>query len=70
MHPSIDEVRNLSKKGDYKRIPVMIEMLSDGCTPIEVMRIIRNTSNQCYLLESASQSETWGRYTFLGFNPS
>lgn len=69
MHPSIDEVRNLSKKGDYKRIPVMIEMLSDGCTPIEVMRIIRNTSNQCYLLESASQSETWGRYTFLGFNP-
>ncbi len=47
----------------------MIEMLSDEYTPIEVMRIIRNNSHQCYLLESASQTENWGRYTFLGYNP-
>ena len=48
MHPSLDEVRRFSEEGDYKRVPVMIEMLSDGYTPIEVMRIIRNASNQCY----------------------
>ena len=70
MHPSIPEVRKLAETGEYKRIPVMMEILSDGYTPIEVMRIIRNTSQQCYLLESASQTETWGRYTFLGFNPN
>ncbi len=69
MHPSIDEVSRLAATKEYKRIPVMIEMLSDEYTPIEVMRIIRNNSHQCYLLESASQTENWGRYTFLGYNP-
>ena len=70
MHPSLDEVRKIAATGKYKRIPVMMEMLSDSFTPIEVMRIIRNASHQCYLLESASQTETWGRYTFLGYNPN
>lgn len=69
MHPSLDQVRKLFEEGKYKRIPLMLEMLSDSYTPIEVMKTIRNVSNQCYLLESASQSESWGRYTFLGFNP-
>lgn len=69
MLPSIDEVIKLAQNKEFKRIPVMLEMLSDEYTPIEVMRIIRNASHQCYLLESASQTETWGRYTFLGFNP-
>ena len=25
--------------------------------------------DSCYLLESASQSEAWGRYSFLGYDP-
>ncbi|SCZ78073.1 anthranilate synthase component I [Pseudobutyrivibrio xylanivorans] len=69
MFPSLEEVKKLSEAGDYKRIPVAIEMLSDSLTAIETVRILRNASHQCYLLESASQSETWGRYSFLGFNP-
>jgi len=69
MHPSLEEVIRICDSGDYKRIPVMIELLSDSSTPIEVVRILRNASHQCYLLESASQTETWGRYSFLGFNP-
>lgn len=69
MFPSLEEVKKLAEGGDYKRIPVAIEMLSDSLTAIETVRILRNASHQCYLLESASQSETWGRYSFLGFNP-
>ncbi|MCR4567321.1 MAG: anthranilate synthase component I [Pseudobutyrivibrio sp.] len=69
MFPSLEEVLEIAKTGDYKRIPVAIEMLSDGFTPIEVVRILKSASHQCYLLESASQTETWGRYSFLGFNP-
>ena len=69
MFPSLEEVKKLAESGDYKRIPVAIEMLSDSLTAIETVRILRNASHQCYLLESASQSETWGRYSFLGFNP-
>lgn len=70
MHPSFGQVKELAKSGEYKRIPVMMEMLSDCFTPIEVVRIIKAASHQCYLLESASQTETWGRYSFLGFNPN
>jgi len=47
MHPSLDQVRKLFEEGKYKRIPLMLEMLSDSYTPIEVMKIIRNVSNQC-----------------------
>ncbi len=70
MYPKIDEVIRLADTGEYKRIPVSIEMLSDSLTTIEAMRRLKNASHQCYLLESASQSETWGRYSFLGFNPT
>ena len=33
------------------------------------MRILKNVSTHCYMLESAQTNETWGRCTFLGFNP-
>ncbi|SDB05179.1 anthranilate synthase component 1 [Pseudobutyrivibrio sp. YE44] len=69
MFPSLEEVLELAEDKSYKRIPVAIEILSDSFTPIEVVRILRKASNQCYLLESAGQSEDWGRYSFLGFNP-
>ena len=69
MHPSFEKVKELAEKKEFKRIPIMEEMLSDSYTPIEVVRVLRNYSHQCFLLESASQSQTWGRYTFLGFDP-
>ena len=34
------------------------------------MRTLRTASRHCYLLESASQTEVWGRYSFLGYEPS
>ena len=33
------------------------------------MRILKNISTHCYLLESAQQGEKWGRYTFMGYDP-
>ncbi len=69
MYPEFGEVVAYAETGKYNRIPVAIEMLSDSFTTIETVRILRNASHQCYLLESASQTENWGRYSFLGFNP-
>ena len=69
MKPSIDQVKELAKNSDYKRIPVWRTILSDAYTPIEVMRILRNASCHCYLLESASLEEGYGRYSFLGYKP-
>lgn len=70
MYPDLETVKRIAQEGDYKRIPVCREMLSDRYTPVEVMRSIREASRHCYLLESAGQSENWGRYTFLGYDPS
>ena len=68
--PDMMTVRHIAQTGDYKVIPVSCTMLSDFITPIEVMRILQNVSTHCFMLESAKANETWGRYTFLGFEPT
>ena len=67
--PSLEEVKNIAASGAYRAIPVSSEMLSDICTPIEALRILKNVSRHCYLLESVAEKEKWGRYTFLGYDP-
>lgn len=67
--PGIDDVKRIAAAGKYKVLPVSCEILSDFITPIETMRILKNVSTHCYMLESAQANETWGRYTFLGFDP-
>lgn len=70
MYPTLENVKKLAAAGEYKRIPICRELYSDCYTPVEVMRILRKASRHCYLLESASQTEVWGRYSFLGYDPS
>jgi anthranilate synthase component 1 len=69
LKPSLEEVKEIASCGKYKVIPVSTEMFSDVKTPMEVLRILKNVSSHCYILESVSDSEKWGRYTFLGFTP-
>ncbi|HIV16497.1 MAG TPA: anthranilate synthase component I [Candidatus Alectryocaccobium stercorigallinarum] len=67
--PKFDEIKKIAEAKKYKVVPVSCEILSDEFTPIEVIRILKNVSTHCYLLESAAEHNTWGRYTFLGFDP-
>lgn len=67
--PSFQEIQAIADSGAYKVAPVSCEILSDICTPIEAMRILKNVSSHCYMLESVAEKEKWGRYTFLGFDP-
>lgn len=67
--PSLAEVRDIAAAGTYRMLPLSCEILSDFTTPIETIRILKNISSHCYLLESATANEKWGRYTFLGFDP-
>ena len=69
IRPTLDEVKELASSSEYDVLPVSCELLSDFTTPIETMRILKNVSTHCYMLESAQSNETWGRYTFLGFEP-
>ncbi|MBP3569927.1 MAG: anthranilate synthase component I [Lachnospiraceae bacterium] len=67
--PELETVKKIAKEGVYDILPVSCEILSDICTPIEAMRILKNVSTHCYMLESVAEKEKWGRYTFLGFDP-
>ena len=70
MYPTLEKLKSIAQSGEYRRIPVCHELYSDRYTPVEVMRTLRTASRHCYLLESASQTEVWGRYSFLGYEPS
>ena len=67
--PDINEAKRLAASGEYKVIPVMKSVPSDYTTPIEVMRILKNVSKHCFMLESVEDAKQWGRYTFLGYDP-
>lgn len=69
LYPSLETVTQFQKTGEYFRIPVKEEMYMDMLTPIQVVRILKRVSRHCFLLESAEQSQKWGRYTFLGYDP-
>ena len=67
--PSLEDVKEISKNKEYRRIPISYELFSDIATPIEVLRVLKGFSKHCYMLESIEDSQNWGRYTFLGFDP-
>lgn len=67
--PTLEEVRKIAATQNFKIVPVSCEILADIRTPIEVLRILKNVSAHCYMLESVTEKERWGRYTFLGYNP-
>ncbi len=65
--PGCEEITKLAKY--YKRIPLCREVYADVVTPITLLRRIAEKSTRFYLLESIEGGETWGRYSFLGFDP-
>ena len=69
IRPSLIEVKQFDAQR-YRRVPISMEMYSDRMTPIGVLKTLREKSRHCFILESAEDSQRWGRYTFLGFNPT
>lgn len=67
---SFEEVEEIVKKNEFKNIPLATEILSDIRTPISLLKVLKNISKNCFILESAYADKRWGRYTFLGFEPS
>ena len=66
--PSMEDARGYCR--DYQSIPISLELFSDIKTPIEVLKVLKGTGKKCYLLESVEGGEKWGRYSFLGFDPT
>lgn len=66
--PNCKEIEALAK--DYNVIPICKEIYADIITPITLLRKISQVSDRYYLLESIEGGEKWGRYSFLGLNPT
>ena len=66
--PTLQEAQ--AYRQQFRSVPICRTLLSDLRTPIEVLRVLKNVSRHCYLLESLESSDRWGRYTFLGYHPS
>lgn len=69
MYPDFEEFQKIVSVGEYRRVPVCRELYADCYTPVEVMRILKQVSRHCYLLESAEDNQRLGRYSFLGYDP-
>ena len=70
-YPGKDEIKDiLATNPEYKCAPVRCEIMADIRTPIEVLKIIKGLSSHAYILESVENQAKWGRYTFLGFDPT
>ncbi len=66
-YPSFKEFRKKAKEGNL--VPVCREILADMETPVSAFRKI-DEGEYSFLLESVEGGEKWGRYSFLGANPS
>ncbi len=65
--PSLEECKRLSQQGNL--IPIYEEVHFDWETPISAFRKIER-GGFSFLLESVEGGEKWGRYSFLGSQPS
>ena len=66
---TLEQAKRIAQEGDYGLVPLTRELYADAITPTEVMRILKNISRHCYMLESAEDNKRWGRYTFLPHHP-
>ena len=67
MKPTLQEFLSMTA---YRRVPLYKELYADSYTPVEVLRMLKRVSSHCFLLESVEDNHKWGRYSFLGYDPS
>src|SRR5438552_318994 len=65
--PTRDEFRLKAREGNL--VPVYREILGDLETPVSAFKKI-DDGRHSFLLESVEGGEKWGRYSFLGAEPS
>ena len=68
IRPSLEQARTLAE--GHTVLPIALEIFSDIRTPIEVLKQLKAHGHNPFILESVENGQTWGRYTFLGHNPS
>ncbi|WP_317855935.1 anthranilate synthase component I [Chakrabartyella piscis] len=70
INPSMELAKEILQTGDYQRMPIKMELYADTLTPIVALKKLKNISRHSFMFESAERSKQWGRYTFIGFDPT
>jgi anthranilate synthase component 1 len=65
--PQLEEAKKYF--GKYTVIPVCKEIFADIKTSVEVVKNFMEKNKKSFLLESVGSSRSWGRYSFIGYNP-
>ena len=71
-YPSLQALQQILPKlpKDCKKIPIYKELYADFITPIVALALLKSQCANVFLLESMQDRKQWGRYSFLGLNPS
>ncbi len=67
---SYEDVLTLKMQQQGTHYVLSVELLGDLYTPITVLNRLKHSGSHCFLLESVDDRQRWGRYSFLGFNPT
>ncbi len=67
---SLELVKKIAAEGSYGLIPIAREIFADLRTPVETLRALQNVNDHCFLLESVEEARQWGRFSFLGYEPT
>ncbi len=67
-YPSLEELKDITAKGEYNSVPVTLG-LDLNIKTIDIYKKLKNISKNVFILESCEDSKNLGRYSFLGFDP-
>ncbi len=67
-YPPLDQAKLYDEK--FNIIPISLSLALGNKSPMEILNKLEKISKHCFLLESCEDSKVWGRYTYIGFNPS
>ncbi|MCH3917399.1 MAG: chorismate-binding protein [Spirochaetia bacterium] len=67
-YPSLAQAK--SYEASFTTIPISRTIPLEKRSATDILAILQQVSKHCFLLESCEDSKNWGRYSFLGFDPS
>lgn len=71
IRPSFDELRNLVAETENESfVSIWAEIIADLETPVSAYHKVSKESKYSFLLESVEGGENFGRYSFIGFDPT
>ncbi len=68
-YPNLSEIKDILKTDDYKTIPITLS-LNLKLETTEIYKKLKNISKNVFILESCEDKADFGRYSFLGFDPT